>query len=506
MKPFLRSGLSIYFLFFLTTLSYAKPNGVGTVQISVDSVFGIASDSASVAIRVRNFTDILSMQGSINWDPAQLTFSSTSNFGLPYFDDQSVGTTETDQGKLRFIWTPDDGVARDLPDSTIIFRVNFKVLAEAGDNIEVRISDDPLPVEFGNSNYQVVDSEVKNGNVEVFGSRKDVVEVSAEDNTSCDVLHPNGTLMANVFGDTINYRFLWYYGNDEKELPDLEGPLQKDLKEGNYTLAVYDTAENVFAKTFTLTINLNNTQPTDQISLDSLAMQKSCTGDAADLTGYVRILVNDSDSDPDINLFWYAGTLSDANELSQFKDSYVLSKLDAGDYLVRALNNHTGCAQYDTFAIATEQVYPENQIVAKDDSLLAPAGASYDWYRNDVSLGTHTSYLKPTKSGYYSVEVTSGFGCATKTEDTYFGVTGLEDNLGKEIAVFPNPFVDRLTIQSSERLNAIELLNTSGQRIFLKNFDSRGGYSLDLSSFPKGIYLLKIGTEKSTSIEKIIKH
>ena len=506
MKSFLPSGFLIYFLLFLSFHVNARPNGSGTVRIMADTIFGIASDSASVAIRVSNFSDILSMQGSINWDPAKLTFSSVGNFGLPYFDDQSMGTTEIDQGKLRFIWTPDDGIARNLADSTIIFRVNFKVLAPAGENIQVNISDDPLPVEFGNSEYQVMDSEVRNGKVEVFSSRKEVVVVNATDNTSCDILHPNGHLIASVYGDTTNYHFLWFYGNSEKDQPDLVGPSLKNLKAGNYTLAVYDTADHLFAKTFTLTINLDPQYTPDQITLDSLASQKSCSQNPEDLTGHVRILVNGSNSDPNINLFWYAGMLSDASELSQFRDNYSLSNLDADDYLVRVLNNTTDCAAYDTFAIATDLVYPENQITTKNDSLIAPSGETFDWYRNDVQLGMHTAYLKPTQAGFYSVVVTNIFSCVTKTEDSYFGVTGLENNPGQKIEVFPNPFFDCLTIGGIEGLRTIELFNLSGQQIFFKEFNAIKFQSLDLSSFPGGIYLLKINTENSSSIQKIIKH
>ena len=506
MKFFLRPGFLVYFLCFAISIAQARPNGQDPVRIVVDSVFGIAADSASVAIRVSNFNDILSMQGSINWDPAKLAFSSVTNFSLPDFDGQSVGATEASQGKLRFLWTPNDGVARNLPDSTIIFRVNFKVLADAGQNGAISISDDPLPVEFGNGNFEVVGFEIHNGNVEIFTSQKDVVKANAQNNTSCDVLHPNGALSASVYGDTANYQFLWYYGNSEKDQADMEGPVLKNSPEGNYTLAVYDTADNVFAKTFSLTINTDNQSALDEITLDSLANQKSCSNNPDDLTGFLGILVNGKDSNPGIHLFWYADTLTDESELQAFRDSYSLTRLDSGQYFVRAVNSNTGCVQYDTLSIADSREYPGSQVIARDDSLIAPDGESFDWYRNDVLLAQHTPYLLPTRPGFYSAMVTNTFQCATNTDAIYFGVTGLEDAQALNIQVYPNPFVDRLTICSDENMRFIQVFNLSGKLVFDGFFNAGTTQALDFSPFPQGIYFLKIYTENALFIKKIVKH
>lgn len=70
------------------------------------------------------------------------------------------------------------------------------------------------------------------------------------------------------------------------------------------------------------------------------------------------------------------------------------------------------------------------------------------------------------------------------------------------IKIFPNPAKSQIQIQTTEKIEKIELLNTSGQHIKKMNFRNKS--SIDVSTISKGVYLLKIDTEQGSFFEKIV--
>lgn len=74
----------------------------------------------------------------------------------------------------------------------------------------------------------------------------------------------------------------------------------------------------------------------------------------------------------------------------------------------------------------------------------------------------------------------------------------------KSIKIFPNPAVDFVKIQSKHTFKSIELFDVQG-RILQTSMENKKETAVDLSKQSKGIYFLKIITEKGSKIEKIIK-
>ncbi|MBL0012919.1 MAG: T9SS type A sorting domain-containing protein [Flavobacterium sp.] len=74
--------------------------------------------------------------------------------------------------------------------------------------------------------------------------------------------------------------------------------------------------------------------------------------------------------------------------------------------------------------------------------------------------------------------------------------------LDDSITVFPNPTASRITINCNTNIKSLELFDTQG-RILQTVLGNQN--NLDISSKPKGIYFLKINTEKGSKVEKIIK-
>lgn len=87
--------------------------------------------------------------------------------------------------------------------------------------------------------------------------------------------------------------------------------------------------------------------------------------------------------------------------------------------------------------------------------------------------------------------------------DTYQFTTGTlsltEFDLENTISIFPNPTTDLLNIKSniSEKIKSIELYNALGQSIYYRVTDNKTDIKIDLSSFGKGIYFVKIKFENT---------
>ena len=72
------------------------------------------------------------------------------------------------------------------------------------------------------------------------------------------------------------------------------------------------------------------------------------------------------------------------------------------------------------------------------------------------------------------------------------------------LTFFPNPATERVTFQSTERLQTIQLLNQLGQEM---KMSTASGYEmvLDLNGLPAGLYLAKVWADKGSTTVRIVK-
>lgn len=72
--------------------------------------------------------------------------------------------------------------------------------------------------------------------------------------------------------------------------------------------------------------------------------------------------------------------------------------------------------------------------------------------------------------------------------------------LAMQIKSYPNPCTDHLYLSVSKTC-LVELTDIAGHRLIGKEYES-GNYSIDMQTYPAGIYILKAGN----TIQKIIKN
>ena len=81
------------------------------------------------------------------------------------------------------------------------------------------------------------------------------------------------------------------------------------------------------------------------------------------------------------------------------------------------------------------------------------------------------------------------------------GVDEVENN--SSIIIFPNPTNGIFTINSTQQINTIEVFNTLGQAVYNKKITSNST-TIDLTLFPKGLYLVQLKTNTNIITKKIV--
>ncbi|WP_040252525.1 T9SS type A sorting domain-containing protein [Psychroserpens mesophilus] len=135
-------------------------------------------------------------------------------------------------------------------------------------------------------------------------------------------------------------------------------------------------------------------------------------------------------------------------------------------------------------------------------------------YRKVVHVGNmqykNEAILKNLPSGTYFWSVQSldnqYAGSVFAPEQTFVidNLTIEEQTLNDIIHVFPNPVQDKLNINSKIKVNTIVLCDVTS-KVILEFIANSASFELDVSNLQKGVYFLKINTDKGEDVFKVIK-
>jgi len=102
---------------------------------------------------------------------------------------------------------------------------------------------------------------------------------------------------------------------------------------------------------------------------------------------------------------------------------------------------------------------------------------------------------------YFDFNAPLNTGVANTTFQSLSSV-GFEDN--KLFSLYPNPTSSKVNIISTDKVQVLQLLDMQG-RILQTQTANEKQATIDLTEKAKGIYFLKVSTDKGTAIEKIVK-
>lgn len=131
-----------------------------------------------------------------------------------------------------------------------------------------------------------------------------------------------------------------------------------------------------------------------------------------------------------------------------------------------------------------------NQI--DDDEIMGIVYHAFDYYRFPDIYRDLFSFLSQNQVSNKSIK--------DLMNETSLGI---DNNYGKEeVKIYPNPSKGLFTVQGND-LQFIEIVNING-RIINKSLIEDKQFNIDLSKQPKGVYIIKIVTDKGFITRKII--
>lgn len=163
---FMRKILStLAVVFALSTAVWAQPS----IIIPTETVN--QGDDFCLPINVNDFTDILSMSFSMQFDPTVLQFSNVQAFGLPALGNDDFDVTLSSEGIITIDWTVADcndvnPIGINLDDGSTIFELCFSVPDEVpyGATSDICIVTNPVPIDVTRENSGCINIGLDNGN------------------------------------------------------------------------------------------------------------------------------------------------------------------------------------------------------------------------------------------------------------------------------------------------------------------------------------------------------
>ncbi len=143
MKRAIRLAVFLLLLAGWRQSAWAQPTFYMPCNVAVN-----AGEQICIPVKVKDFTDLLVVQYSIQWDPAILSFDQVQNLnpGVADLDMTDFDVVDAANGTILFDWGTDiNGPGVTLPDDEVLFELCFTATGAYGQHTDIAITDDPLP-------------------------------------------------------------------------------------------------------------------------------------------------------------------------------------------------------------------------------------------------------------------------------------------------------------------------------------------------------------------------
>ncbi|MEI6489341.1 MAG: T9SS type A sorting domain-containing protein [Bacteroidota bacterium] len=213
-----------------------------------------------------------------------------------------------------------------------------------------------------------------------------------------------------------------------------------------------------------------------------------------------RIIANDTsinlwdvdDVHPGLNGSWLTAAVVYS---TVFKSSPMMSTyIPAG--ITSAVDSILKTTGFNTVSDSIQVTGLQNitpQIVVTGNTLTVTGYPSVDWYLNDNFVATNAGVLNISQTGTYTAIVHNQNNCRMWTSpSTLTQINGIaQASLSITTTLFPNPSQGSITVESSERMIKIEVINYLGQCL-QTILHPEMKTELDGSQLAKGVYWVRI--------------
>ena len=143
--------------------------GIGNTEFRIDSVFGPQGSVVEIPIRGFDFSGIVAMQGSIQFDNTIAEFESLNYMGLPYMDISNFGLSQTENGKIMYSWSNPELNGVSVADSSVLFSFTVKLIGDPFTSTNIDFVNSPTGLECIDYNFNLISANYKSGKAEISG-------------------------------------------------------------------------------------------------------------------------------------------------------------------------------------------------------------------------------------------------------------------------------------------------------------------------------------------------
>lgn len=214
------------------------------------------------------------------------------------------------------------------------------------------------------------------------------------------------------------------------------------------------------------------------------------------------------------------GSLLTTTVFNTYTNPYFINATYEGSYELTALSDsYEAGNEFTGNAFITVNPFPVPDFNYSANSLdvsfinISEDADSYSWNFGDGSTSDEMNPLHNFQlPGEYEVSLTAANTlCGESTISRTINIQAVsveEDEFGSLFNIYPNPSTGILTIEidyAQYRDLNLEIINMLGEKVFEKVYmDQKSIEQIDLSSFSKGIYFVKMNSENYTKTVKMI--
>lgn len=154
--------LALLITIFINIQSFA------TVNFIMNNYSAQVGTQITVPVKVTGFTNIVSIQGTIQFDQNKLTYVSVQQLGALGMVLTDFGVSQVSSGKLTFSWINGAGTGVNLSDSNVIFSITFNVSPTNTGICPLTFTTSPTIFEVVDGSYNTVGYNLVNGSVSIY--------------------------------------------------------------------------------------------------------------------------------------------------------------------------------------------------------------------------------------------------------------------------------------------------------------------------------------------------
>jgi hypothetical protein len=327
------------------------------------------------------------------------------------------------------------------------------------------------------------------------------VSITSISNSSCGMANGSATLGVN--GGTPPYTYYW------NTTPGMYTQTLQNVPAGSYCVSVTDA--NGCVATTCVTIGQNPGPIATVTSTNETCGMANGTAHAGASGGSGTF-----------TYFWSDGQATNS-ALGLSQGTYSVTVFDGYCSASATFNILEIPGPSAAFTMVPDTVIQHHYYVINNASGIPPLSYLWSWgdgTSDTTAYPTHTYSIAGNYTICLSITDSTGAGCTgtycdssylQKSQNTIISVdvipsetTGLNVNeLSDRINIYPNPAANILTLEATQK-SAIEILNIQGQLVkTLSAIDSKT--RVDVSTFPDGVYIVEVKTEKGIVIKRFVK-